>query len=763
MARDTRESDTPNFAGKVGSESDRRLEKNPKIIYQFGPYQLDLGRHELRRSGRRLRVAPTPLALLALLIERHDVVVERKEIAARLWPQADLVNVEQAINTTIRRIREVLVDDPSHPRFVETIVGKGYCFVADVRKIESELQNVQPPTSALYPQTEVQGPSIPPPPQPPIEPLESSPAPPSRPKQGMRRLVLVGVAVSLVFAGAYAGWRHYKHSSDQLAASLTQVTTNDSEQRVTAAAISPDGKLVAYADATGISLLTLARQETVALKAPQNFQADKISWYPDQLKILVSGFDRGSAVPQIWTVFVTGLPPHHFENEARNGSPSPDGSRILFTTNKDHEIWIAGLEGDGARALVVSRSGEYFPVAFWSADGQRVSFLERRNEPDQGIYQSVDMTSGRILASEKGVTFDSACALKDGRILLLHNNMGVFGSAHVIWEVKSDPANGAFLSSPKTVHFFDKGRVSELTTSDDGSSWSVLIEKGEPHVYVGTLQWPGPTLAEVQRLTFDTRTDYPHAWLPDNQTVIFESNRSSRFAIYQQHLQDRTAQKLTTGEEPAVLPQVTPDGRWILFAMKPNVTPSSNDLLYRIPVSGGSPSRVAIGGYLDEFACPLSGKATCVLRETIGKQTFVYYALDPVTGKGMELARIAWLPHLLGNWSVSPDGSAIALPSNDPGRSTIRIVPLVRGRQEQDVVVKGFSNLAEVTWSADGQGWFVASNSAVGTALLYVDRQGNSHILRDTPLGTWGVPSPDGHKLAFVDQAVDSNVWVRQN
>jgi hypothetical protein len=49
-----------------------------------------------------------------------------------------------------------------------------------------------------------------------------------------------------------------------------------------------------------------------------------------------------------------------------------------------------------------------------------------------------------------------------------------------------------------------------------------------------------------------------------------------------------------------------------------------------------------------------------------------------------------------------------------------------------------------------------------GGIFLYVNQQGESRVLRDTPWGTWGVPSPDGSKLAFVDKAVDSNVWMWQ-
>lgn len=212
-----------------------------------------------------------------------------------------------------------------------------------------------------------------------------------------------------------------------------------------------------------------------------------------------------------------------------------------------------------------------------------------------------------------------------------------------------------------------------------------------------------------------------------------------------------------------MLPQVTPDGQWILYAVKPHIAPSTEDRLYRIPVSGGTPEQIPLGEPLDEFQCPLAGSTGCVLRETVGN-TLVYSALDPVKGKGPEIGRTAWLPHILGDWGVSPDGSSVVLTMHDAGNPRIRVVPLggAPGRHEQELTVKGFGKLSGINWSADGQGWYVAADTGSGTSLLYVSLQGETHVLRDSPHGTWAVPSPDGKKLAFVDQPVDSNVWMWQ-
>lgn len=86
----------------------------------------------------------------------------------------------------------------------------------------------------------------------------------------------------------------------------------------------------------------------------------------------------------------------------------------------------------------------------------------------------------------------------------------------------------------------------------------------------------------------------------------------------------------------------------------------------------------------------------------------------------------------------------------------------LKGTPECELPIRGYGSLAGIAWFADGKGWYVAVDSQLGTVLLDVDQDGESHVLRRTPLSDWGVPSPDGHKLAFVDRAVDSNVWMWQ-
>src|SRR6185436_8993469 len=95
-------------------------------------FELDLARYELRRDGRVERLEKLPMELLILLAERRGQLVTRAEILERLWGKDVFVDADAAINTAVRKVRRALGDDPDAPRFLETVVGKGYRFVGDI-------------------------------------------------------------------------------------------------------------------------------------------------------------------------------------------------------------------------------------------------------------------------------------------------------------------------------------------------------------------------------------------------------------------------------------------------------------------------------------------------------------------------------------------------------------------------------------------------------------------------------------------------------
>jgi len=100
----------------------------------FGPFAFDLHRRELRKHEVRIRLQHQPMELLQALLESPGEVVTREELRRRLWPNGLHVDFERNLTRCVNKLREALCDDAGSPRYVETIPGRGYCFVAPVNK-----------------------------------------------------------------------------------------------------------------------------------------------------------------------------------------------------------------------------------------------------------------------------------------------------------------------------------------------------------------------------------------------------------------------------------------------------------------------------------------------------------------------------------------------------------------------------------------------------------------------------------------------------
>ena len=100
--------------------------------HRFGVFELDLRKGELRKHGVRLKLQQQPLQVLGILLERAGGLVTREEIQKRLWPEDTYVDFDNAINGSIRKLRDVLSDSSDTPRFIETLPRRGYRFIAPV-------------------------------------------------------------------------------------------------------------------------------------------------------------------------------------------------------------------------------------------------------------------------------------------------------------------------------------------------------------------------------------------------------------------------------------------------------------------------------------------------------------------------------------------------------------------------------------------------------------------------------------------------------
>src|SRR5215475_12373550 len=101
-------------------------------------FELDLKARQLLRFGQVVKLERIPLEVLILLVEKQGAIVEREEIVAKVWG-GSFLDTDNAINGSIRKIRQVLKDNPEEPKYVQTITSKGYRFVADVREVKPPL------------------------------------------------------------------------------------------------------------------------------------------------------------------------------------------------------------------------------------------------------------------------------------------------------------------------------------------------------------------------------------------------------------------------------------------------------------------------------------------------------------------------------------------------------------------------------------------------------------------------------------------------
>jgi TolB-like protein/DNA-binding winged helix-turn-helix (wHTH) protein/Flp pilus assembly protein TadD len=108
---------------------------------RFGAFEADRHTGELTKRGKHVRLQEQPFRLLAMLLERPGELVTREELRNRLWPQTT-VDFDHGLNKAISKIRDALGDSADNPRFVETVAGRGYRFLADVTEVHDARQEI---------------------------------------------------------------------------------------------------------------------------------------------------------------------------------------------------------------------------------------------------------------------------------------------------------------------------------------------------------------------------------------------------------------------------------------------------------------------------------------------------------------------------------------------------------------------------------------------------------------------------------------------
>ena len=221
-------------------------------IVRFGVFELDIEKAELRKQGLRLRLQEQPFKVLVALVENQGEVVAREDLVQRLWADGTVIDFDRGLNAAVTRLRQVLSDSAENPKYVETVARRGYRFLVPVQIVD--------------------GPEF----------ATVGLSPGISPVRWKWWWIAAGLAPILLVVSYLLFFR------TQREASLEQMTRDPG--LATEPAMSPDGKLLAYAsDRGGESLNIWVKQLVPGGKALQlthdNADAHQPSFSPDGSKI----------------------------------------------------------------------------------------------------------------------------------------------------------------------------------------------------------------------------------------------------------------------------------------------------------------------------------------------------------------------------------------------------------------------------------------------------------------------------------------------
>jgi hypothetical protein len=270
----------------------------------------------------------------------------------------------------------------------------------------------------------------------------------------------------------------------------------------------------------------------------------------------------------------------------------------------------------------------------------------------------------------------------------------------------------------------------------------------------GNHRWKAP-----RRLTLDTNESLATAWTADSKSVLFVSDRSGTWKLFKQNIDEITAEVLVEGRGMR-FPRLSADGLHVLYLVESqqgdHSLPAS---LMSKPLAGGPPRLVLREIGISNYQCARAPSQLCIFSKLVGVD-YILVAFDLVHGAGREITRI---PSGLSHWSLSPDGSRLALVL-DPHR--IRFLsPDTSSVHEMSVNDWPVFN---VDWSADGAKLFIRSITPAGVpVILALDGTGKAEVVMEGKVDSsfsFFIQSPDGrHGILEMPTPDDNNACMIEN
>ena len=530
--------------------------------------------------------------------------------------------------------------------------------------------------------------------------------------------------------------------------------------------------------------------ETRAIPQPEGFTNKNVQWeipsagwFPDSTRFLANAHpptqDPGlwsSTDASIWIVSILGSPPRKLRDKAVAFSVSPDGSLVSFGTNKgkmgEREIWLMGPSGEQAKKMYDAPEDNSIFSLFWTPDGRRVLYAK---VDESGLsLLSRELNGGPVIMllppSETKKIVDFSAWLPDGRLLYSERQPGNvnFSATCNYWTMRLDGRTGQLIEKPRQLTKWTGYCMSNASVTADGKE--LVFLRWVPHMtsYMAELKPRGMHIVNLRHFPLTESSEGVAGWTADSKEVILVSNRSGHFGIYKQSLDEDTAEPLVT-DGYCRESELSPDGKSIFYlgiGENESCWPArAPEPVMRVPITGGPSQLLFMARPPSQIVCARFPSNLCAIAEpSVDHKQLIVTAFDTLKGRGLELTRFVIDPTDDTWWlDLSSDGTRIA--ATRSASNPIDIVS-VRGEPIRQINVKGWSNLLNFTWAADSKGLYVVVGTRSKHVLLYVDLQGNAHVLWENARAsgdTEAYSSPDGRHLAISSLTTNSNMWMLEN
>lgn len=296
----------------------------------------------------------------------------------------------------------------------------------------------------------------------------------------------------------------------------------------------------------------------------------------------------------------------------------------------------------------------------------------------------------------------------------------------IIWSLRVSETSGKPEGNPAPVSK-GIGRVGDLSASADSKRLVLWRDNTEAQVFLTELDPEAHQLNTPRRFTLDDNLNVATAWTPDGRAVLLTSNRGRSWNLFRQAIDQVTPELVAEGGRDFLLPRLNPDGTQVLYVNSSSPQdPEHRASLMEVRLQGG-PTRVVLQTpSMGNFQCARTPSKVCLF-SSAKESSAQFFSFDPEDGKTQEFATFEGKSGIHCVWSLSPDGSQLAIVfANEPKVTFMAI----SDRSTHEVEVKNWADRSAIDWAADSRSAYVIAQTSSGTdAVLEVEPSGKRRVL----------------------------------